>query len=293
MSDYQLPIDVWEKIFTRFPQVEHVKIESSGGGLNIIVTAGRAKFRKTVEELNKDLFMERDPCEVASLVLKEYPAFDCYRNTLLGYFDIIGYSNYLCEMGMKKVTEKMKVIMVGIKNAAKANLGKLKIDPLIWSDSIIVVLDTNRHSLCPETVKWFFSGCSEVMRIAMKAFVPLRGAIGGGDFYKEGEIVVSTALVDAVHYEKQQEWLGAVLTPKAVEVLRSAGIADLSSNDFDGFIRFGKIPWKNEEETDWYYVKPYMMPPDPDWVKKYLPPYFDIVKGAKKIANSHRLYGEP
>jgi hypothetical protein len=31
----------------------------------------------------------------------------------------------------------------------------------------------------------------------------------------------------------------------------------------------------------------------PGLAKKYLPSYFDIVKGARKIANSHCLYGLP
>ncbi len=72
------------------------------------------------------------------------------------------------------------------------------------------------------TIKWFLATCSMIMRLSMMSHFPLRGAIGGGDFYKDGEIIVSSALVDAHDHEIKQDWLGAVLTPSALKLIEKA-----------------------------------------------------------------------
>jgi len=283
-----LSIEVWAEIFKHFRQVD--RVEFSSDRLQIYITGGKTTIEATTQEMNKRLFMmNNDPCAVAASLVKESPPIDNYQDTLLGYYDIIAYSEYLKEKGTEEVKKKMCEFMKAVKSLI-ADMGNLKIDVSIMSDSMILVLDTNRSSLNIETVKWFLTTCHSLMGIAMTMYhVPLRGAIGGGDFWKSGEVIVSTALVDAVRYEKEQEWLGAVLTPKAVEVMRKANI-DLSSSDFNDFIGFGEIPWKNDRNSEWYYIKP-ILKTDSDWVQKYLPPHFDIVRGSKKIANSHCLYG--
>jgi hypothetical protein len=128
---------------------------------------------------------------------------------------------------------------------------------------------------------------------------PLRGAIGGGDFYKDGEIMVSTALVDAATYEKKQNWLGAVLTPKAEEMISKAREYDIStkgetridynSDTFKKHVRKGAIPWKDSaglpEEA--YYIKPPMA--YPGWANNFLPTYFER---GDKVSESYILYGQ-
>jgi hypothetical protein len=221
--------------------------------------------------------------------MSDHPAFVRCRDTLVAYFDIIAYSQYLQLNGSEQVIKPMEEFHQQISTRLTAHLGNLIMDPLILSDSIIVALDTSNHPVDAETLKWFLEMCSAAMGFSMRKRFPLRGAIGGGDFYKKGETLVSSALVDAVQYEKQQEWLGAVVTPKAIEVINKARV-DLSSDGFKNSVGFGDIPWKSGEKTEWYYLKPPSHIANPDWVRKYLPSHFDIVKGARKILNSHCLY---
>lgn len=146
-----------------------------------------------------------------------------------------------------------------------------------------------------------------IMKYALEHGIPLRGAIGGGDFYKDGEILVSSGLVDAALYEKEQDWLGAVLTPKALQIVEKAKEfeikhkeetrIDFSLERFKSFVRYGKIPWKPEKPEgrflekppETYYIKPFQMA-DKNWVSKYLPDYFD--KDCTKISKSHCLYAQ-
>lgn len=129
----------------------------------------------------------------------------------------------------------------------------------------------------------------------MRHNLPLRGALGGGDFYQNGEIIVSAGLVDAVMYEKKQNWLGAVLTPEAIYTINATESKykgefdiDLSLGRFPQFVRKGQIPWKSGEyKQEYYYIKPSMT--DKAW-RNLLPHYFE--KTDTKLDNSDSLYGE-
>lgn len=119
--------------------------------------------------------------------------------------------------------------------------------------------------------------------------------------------MVSSALVDAARYEKEQEWLGAVLTPKALQLVEKAKEfeikfkgetrIDFSSDRFKPFVRYGAIPWKQKDRRylikpdKTYYIKPFDMAEE-DWHKKYLPNYFDVEEKKEMINNSHCLYAQ-
>jgi hypothetical protein len=142
-----------------------------------------------------------------------------------------------------------------------------------------------------------------IMGDSIKMGLPLRGAIGGGYFYKDGELMVSSGLVDAARYEKEQNWLGAVLTPKASQLVQKAKELeirregktniDFSSDRFNSFIKYGVIPWKDKNEQyiekphEAFYIKPGLA--DNQWASRYLPSYFD---DQSKIENSHCLYAK-
>lgn len=151
------------------------------------------------------------------------------------------------------------------------------------------------------SIAFFFATCSMIMADAIKQGFPLRGAVGGGDFFKDGEVMVSSALVDAARYEKEQNWLGAVLTPAAKALVEQAKEVEIKFKDktdiaflldtFKPYIKFGKIPWKKNgnnitKPQEWYYIKPYNIA-DENWVS-HLPIYFN--NNEEKIKNSHCLY---
>ncbi len=227
----------------------------------------------------------------------------------MGFFDIIGYSAFVdknrnrFEEGIRKISRFIELVS----SSAGTDIYATKLDHWVLSDSIILVIDTNRHPVFIGSLVVFLDTCSSIMRYGMTEGFPLRGAVGGGDFYKDGEVMMSSALVNAAHYEKKQEWLGTVLTPEALRVVEKAKNLeiqtkgktkiDLESDRFNHSVRSGKIPWKKVQKApdrkafpeETYYIKPFEMS-EKDWAKDYLPEYFDVKGQKKKIDNSNVLY---
>ena len=224
-----------------------------------------------------------------------------YHDTLVAFFDIIGYSSYLKKTPIEDAIRKISKFFRDTGSSAGTDILAVKFDHWILSDAVIIVVDTNRHPLFSGSLEFFLGTCSTILEDGMRNGFPLRGAIGGGDFYKDGEVMVSSALVDAASYEKEQEWLGAILTPKALQLVEKAkefeiGLKgetqiDFSSDRFKPFVRYGKIPWKHGENKpdETYYIKPHGMAYE-DWDKKYLPDYFNQNEKREMINNSQCLY---
>jgi hypothetical protein len=224
--------------------------------------------------------------EVVLSFMKKHEVLVIYHNTLVGFFDIQAYSDFIKKTSFKDAIWKINGLISEVKANANTDIFGVKLNCWILSDSIILVVDTERCCLFAGSIEWFLGTCSMIMANAMIHHFPLRGAIGGGDFFKDGEVMVSSALVDAARYEKEQNWLGAVLTPKAYDLVK-----DLLEDRHKPFIRYGKIPWKEGNNIvkphEWYYIKPFEFDtPEKNW-SQYLPDYF---KDERKIENSRCLY---
>jgi hypothetical protein len=303
-SDYSHPIDFWREIFKEFQQVEHVNSVFDADRLDIKVKGREETLQATEEELDDSLHkFHGNPHEVVSYFLRKHGVLVYYQDTLVGFLDIQAYSNYISSTSMEEAIRSVSKFFSGTSSVARTDFLAVKFDHWILSDSIILVVDTSRHPLFAGSLEYFMGTCSYFMMSAMMQGLPLRGAIGGGDFYKDGEILVSTGLVDAALYEKEQEWLGAVLTPSAIKLVEKAKEferkikgntqIDFFSDKFRPYLRYGTIPWKRagrplEKHDQSFYIKPFGMA-DKNWATKYLPRYFD---DALKIENSHCLYAE-
>jgi hypothetical protein len=301
--EYSYPIESWGEIFRAFNQVDNVRVISSAERLDITIKGRDEIMQASQEELDDTLYrFSGNPKEVATYFLKKHNVLVYYQDTLVGFFDIIGYSSFIEKLSIEECIRRISDFIKGAKSTARTDILAVKLDHWVLSDSIILVVDTNRHPLFTGSLEIFLGTCSAIMADGMRDGFPLRGAIGGGDFYKDGEVMVSPALVDAARYEKEQEWLGAVLTPKALQLIEKAKEfeikhkgetrIDFSSERFTPFVRYGSIPWKQEgqhlEKPDnSYYIKPFDMAKE-DWASKYLPDYF---KDRPKIQNSDCLYG--
>jgi len=282
----------------------NVRVVNSAERLDITIKGREGVLVATRNELDDILYkFNGNPKEVATSFLRKHGVIVYYTDTLEGFFDILGYADFIESADLSESIRKM-AFFVSSFGKSGTDLYGMKLDHWILSDSVIIVVDTNRSPLHSNSLKIFLHTCSRLMKVAMENHFPLRGAIGGGDFYKDGELMVSTALTDAAKYEKAQNWLGAILTPKAVELIDKAKEAeinsqgtteiDLSSEFFKQRLRFGDIHWYSGRKLNGpmpdktYYIKPYKMA-DSDWASKYLPDYF---RDPEKVANSHCLYGE-
>ena len=304
-TEYTYSIEVWGEVFKQFRQVERARVDSSAERLDVTIRNRQDILQVSREELDDILYkFNGNPHEVVTYCLKKNGVIVYYHDTLVGFFDIIGYSSFIEKTPIEEAIRKISTFFRNTGSYAGADILAVKLDHWILSDAVIIVVDTNRHPLFSGSLEVFLGTCAMIMAVAMRNRFPLRGAIGGGDFYKDGEVMVSSALVDAASYEKEQEWLGAVLTPKALQLIEKAkefeiGLKgetriDFSSDRFNPFVRYGAIHWKHGENRfvtkpdETYYIKPFDMAEE-DWAVKYLPDFFN---DQAKIDNSHCLYAQ-
>lgn len=297
-------IDRWKDLIREYHIVENVTIQDDH--LDILIRNCGSIIRISYDEINSYLLNENwDFINVIKNLLIRQGVIKHYKKTLLAFFDIHAYSPFIkkstTEDAVLKVNEFMRIIRI----KSKTDIYSVKFDFMVLSDSIILVVDTTRSPIFAGSLEMLLATSSSIMKESIKLGLPLRGAIGGGDYYSDGEMLISTALVDAASFEKRQDWLGVVLTPTALQLIEDASqnpprndpvnLIDLNSSRYSNFIKFGKIPWKKGKQMheddnlpdSTYFIMPFQMHEE-DWAN-YLPEYF---KDPEKIKNSHIIYGK-
>ncbi len=217
---------------------------------------------------------------------------------ILAYFDIQAYSSFISNNSKEGCIKKTKDLLDIVKKDLRSFILNIKVKHWILSDSIIIIPDIENRPLDISTIDFLVTMSSGLMFRGAWAGLPLRGALGAGYFYKDNDIIISSALVDAATYEKEQNWYGAVITPTALTLIRE--IYPSFENEyktllnFERFLDKGKIPWTDSKHKHGkaihkpehsFYIKPAM--PLTDW-RKYLPDYIEI---NKKVEASDFLYG--
>lgn len=186
--DNTFPIKVWGEIFNDFRQTEHVHVDSSAERLDITIREREGVLQVTREELDDSLYkFNGNPKEVATSFLKKHGVLVYYQDTLVGYFDIQAYSYFIEETRIEEAILKLSRFFSSTSGSASTDILAVKLNHWILSDSIILVVDTNHHPLFKGSLVAFLSICYVIMQDAMKHGFPLRVAIGGGNFYKDGE----------------------------------------------------------------------------------------------------------
>jgi hypothetical protein len=107
----------------------------------------------------------------------------------------------------------------------------------IYSDTIILsAFDTT-----PKTYSWFMPACKRVMTKSLSMGLPMRAAISVGEIYSSSNppILMGKAFIDAYEYGEDQNWIGLVLTPTAVEKIRQVGLEPLHHD----FVQY-RIPFR-------------------------------------------------
>lgn len=227
-----------------------------------------------------------------------------FTETLVGYFDIYGYSSFI-KGGLNECLPIVSKLFERVSNDAQAHLLDWRLKHWVFSDSIILVPDLDSHKLDSTSIDFFIGACAGLLYRCISNGLPLRGAIGGGYFYKNADILLSNALVDAHKYEQAQKWWGTVITPSALCLIHNYvpestfGTSKGSLNSFR-YIRNGVIPWKEDEhmpkkicinkQSDFFYLISAIQ--SEKWTAS-LPKYLDLDSEKMKdmIKESHRIYG--
>jgi len=78
--------------------------------------------------------------------------------------------------------------------------------------------------------------------------IPVRGAMAYGDFYadKENNIFFGQALIEAYHYGENQDWIGFVLCPSAVNQMAAIGLPANKRLNY----AYWNIPYKKHKKAD-------------------------------------------
>lgn len=299
-EDCRLPgIIDWKNAFEKFHKIQKVKIVTEREAFilkvafpnyddpekNNIVTK-----EITLQSLNESFSSSRYkymPDIIRNLLIEWRPAV-YLKDTLVAFFDIHAYSHFIENKSLSECKDVINRLFLNVEKnwGTGPRAAGIHLPYWIFSDSIILSIDTYIQPISRVQLRLFFATCSVIISGAMEYGLPLRGAIGGGNFYfSEGErILISTALSNAAKYEKAQEWLGVVITPEALSIIRKHDADFVMDDDIPKYVSYGQVPWKTGERMDApeesYYIKPLMS--NPKW-KDYLPSYFD---GSPKFSAS-------
>lgn len=95
-AEYTYSIEIWGEVFRQFRQVERVKVDSSAERLDVTVRNREGILQATREQLDDILYkFKGNPHEVVTYYLKKNGVIVYYQDTLVGFFDIIGYSSFI------------------------------------------------------------------------------------------------------------------------------------------------------------------------------------------------------
>lgn len=196
---------------------------------------------------------------------------------IIGLFDILGYKNFLknnspesaAEEVLRKITSlKTEVInklispmLAKQKTVTPETAASLKkflecgINWLIFSDTILITCPyLENDTVSAKQLKWaLFLGVSVVLLSEMFEFgLPIRGAIGFGNFMTHGNCFVGTPIVEAYECSHDIELAACVLCESArVEIYEKLSSSRDSDNNIEQLIKalmvFYLIPKKENK----------------------------------------------
>jgi hypothetical protein len=149
---------------------------------------------------------------------------------LIGFFDILGYTNIIENNEIEKVAEIVGEKLVKIPGLAQTKILEPvkdkqqsqwkvlaeKVSWLAFSDIILLTMPLDRDSAKPE-LEWFvfLLFCEALNRTMFDEGLPLRGAISIGPFYIHERCFAGKPIIDCYKLANQTDWTGCVLHPDA------------------------------------------------------------------------------
>jgi hypothetical protein len=155
-----------------------------------------------------------------------------YGSYWVAYFDLMGFESMVRgENAVGPIRfEVYEPLLTEIKNGFK------EVECKWFSDTFLFYT--------PDHSRTCWSGISDVCESffyrAIEQQIPVRGCLSIGDFYAEGDILVGPALIEAYRLAERQDWLGFVLSPKAVAKCNQYGIGRKHYREYDVPVHDGK-----------------------------------------------------
>ena len=132
----------------------------------------------------------------------------------VAFLDILGFSRIVANDSFH---ERFEAYIGIIRSAIDFPGSKLEFE--ITSDSLVIY---SRGLNLSYLKNLLFAVSTISFRLLTEIQIPVRGAISAGRYWrfdsKDGHLMFSGApIIDAVEYEKEQSWIGVLLTPKTLE----------------------------------------------------------------------------
>lgn len=147
---------------------------------------------------------------------------------LIGFFDILGFSVRLRTMEMTDLHHLYADLIDDVQGTVfspeilgragkqrKSNFDRAN----FLFDSIVLVSRALTPEDARQAVHDFLMSCASLMEKSFTRQLPLRGAVGFGDYLEDSErnIFLSREFANLVRVEKGQEWSGCIVLPEATE----------------------------------------------------------------------------
>lgn len=147
---------------------------------------------------------------------------------LIAFFDILGFSEMIKENKFSGKMERYKIILNDAVNKTDSDL-----EYVFFSDSVLI----NSKSSSKKALLEIILAVSEInYRLVTELSLTICGCISYGTFTKytddkKNVMITGLPIVDASHYEKEQNWCGVMISPRVLAeypIFKEIIIPDLS-----------------------------------------------------------------
>lgn len=164
-----------------------------------------------------------------SAVAAHYEQSACTAVSIVGFFDILGFSQLAdvdTDDKLARAARLIKQQLVEIPQDAAKELDvwpplfNKQLNWCIFSDTILLWYDIPPNE--PEVYYWyyFFGVCARLMTQTFNAGLPLRGAISTGKIWVDDHCFVGKPIIECYKLANRTDWAGCVLTRAAKSRLK-------------------------------------------------------------------------
>ena len=131
----------------------------------------------------------------------------------VAFIDILGFRNLLLRSpNLVEFWQKYTSVFKPLENEIQT----LGIKHTLFSDSLFLSVENRSPD---EQLKSLLRFSRRLLGRSIASKLPIRGAISYGRVLWRGDVVVGIPIIEAVDYEKMQDWIGIMLAPSSISYL--------------------------------------------------------------------------